>query len=194
MPDRDDQSPVVLDRQCGTCTLCCKVLSITELQKPKGIWCKHCDVGKGCRIYEGRPNECQSFYCGYLTQSDLDERWKPSTSKIILVAELEGGGRIAAHVDPGRSDAWRRKFYYEELKRWATLAVEHQGQVVVCVNKRTIVILPDQDVDLGIVEDDELIVNVEREGPMGTIYDAIKIKDDDPRASRVRLPGKPPAR
>ena len=72
--------------------------------------------------------------------------------------------------------------------------MEHQGQVVVCVNKRTIVILPDQDVDLGIVEDDELIVNVEREGPMGTIYDAIKIKDDDPRASRVRLPGKPPAR
>jgi hypothetical protein len=106
-----------------------------------------------------------------------------------LVAELEGG-RLAVRVDPGRPDAWRKIFYYEELKRWATLAAERRDQVAIFINKRAIVILPDRDVDLGIVEDDELVVNVERKGPAGTIFDAIKIKRDDPRAARVKLPGK----
>jgi hypothetical protein len=39
---------VVLSRKCGSCTLCCKVMSITELQKPGGTWYKPClPPGKG---------------------------------------------------------------------------------------------------------------------------------------------------
>src|SRR5436305_14221849 len=42
-------------RSCGDCTLCCKLLSITELEKPIGKWCPHCEIGKGCKIYDCRP-------------------------------------------------------------------------------------------------------------------------------------------
>jgi hypothetical protein len=39
--------------------MCCKVLGITELQKPVGKWCPHCDIGKGCKIYESRPKNAE---------------------------------------------------------------------------------------------------------------------------------------
>jgi hypothetical protein len=58
-------------RSCGGCTMCCKVLGITELQKPVGKWCKHCEIGYGCRIYETRPAECRTFHCAWL----VDDRF-----------------------------------------------------------------------------------------------------------------------
>ena len=48
-----EQSSV--ERTCGDCTLCCKVMAIEELAKPVGTWCPHCKPGRGCRIYPDRP-------------------------------------------------------------------------------------------------------------------------------------------
>src|SRR4051812_2580631 len=96
-PDRP-HDPTVPNRSCGDCTLCCKVLKITALEKPQGIWCNHCNPRAGCTIYGDRPEECRTFFCGYLTNPDLGDEWKPNRSKIVLVAELDGN-RIAAHVD-----------------------------------------------------------------------------------------------
>ena len=70
---------VVPGRRCGSCTLCCKVLAITELQKPRGTWCPDCSPGKGCNIYETRPAECRSFMCGWLTDPMLGPEWKPDS-------------------------------------------------------------------------------------------------------------------
>jgi hypothetical protein len=176
--------PRVLGRSCGECTLCCKVLKITALNKPQGVWCPHCKPGNGCLIYEDRPQECRSFFCGYLTQSELGDDWKPSLSKIILVAELEGN-RIAAHVDPQRPDAWRREPYYTQLKRWAEAAVPHRGQVVACVGQHMYMIFPNRDVDLGVIGDDELLVTGERQTPFGVRLEAYKIHKDDPKAQQL---------
>jgi len=41
---------VVAGRACGTCTLCCKVVAVTELAKAAGQWCLHCRPGRGCSI------------------------------------------------------------------------------------------------------------------------------------------------
>jgi hypothetical protein len=151
------------------------------LQKPQDIWCEHCDIGGGCRIYESRPEECRRFHCGFLTHPDLGEEWRPSASKIVLVAELDGR-RLAAHIDKSRPAAWRSEPFYSKLKEWASVAAEDQRQVVVCVGARAIVILPDRDIDLGIIGPDELIVTQERRTPEGTLLEAFKMKRDDPLA------------
>ena len=46
-------------------------------------------------------------------------------------------------------------------------------------------VLPDGDVDLGIVADDELIVTGERSTPFGIKLETFKIKKDDPRAGNL---------
>src|SRR5471032_2675247 len=96
-------------RQCGTCTLCCKVMGIAALSKPLGEWCPNCLPGKGCGIYPDHPQECRSFNCLWLTDESLSEEWYPKKSKIVLTHE---GDRIVARVDPGTPDAWRKQPYF----------------------------------------------------------------------------------
>src|SRR4051794_24207443 len=43
---------VLPGRSCGTCTLCCKVVGVLEIDKPGGVWCRHCVSGKHCAIYD----------------------------------------------------------------------------------------------------------------------------------------------
>jgi hypothetical protein len=60
-----------------------------------------------------------------------------------------------------------------------------KNQVVVCIGRRAIVILPDKDVDLGVVGDDEVIVTRERNLPIGLELAPMKIKRDDPRVAKL---------
>jgi hypothetical protein len=176
--------PIVPGRGCDGCTLCCKLMGVIELDKPMGVWCEHCDVGTGCRIYETRPRSCEVFNCAFLTLDILTEAWRPSKCKIVVAAELEGK-MLAAHVDPSRPYAWKAEPYYGQLKRWARLAVPKRHQVVVCIGRRVIVILPDRDVDLGVVGDDEVVVTRERNTPIGLELAPMKIKRDDPRVAKL---------
>jgi hypothetical protein len=166
-------------RSCDGCTLCCKVMSIYELEKPSGEWCGHCRIGVGCSIYDGRPTECRQFLCGYLVLSDLSEEWKPSRSKIVITSEVTRNS-ITFHVDPSRPDAWRREPFYSYMKQRAERAASQRGQVLVIVGKRSIMIFPDRDVDLGNVGDDELIVTGERQTLQGIALEAGTMKRDDP--------------
>lgn len=153
-------------RNCDGCTLCCKVMEVAALDKPIGQWCPHCVVGSGCGIYGSRPPACHSFECSYLVDLNLDPAWEPRRSRIVLVC-VGGTNRISAHVDPGRPDAWRRAPYYAQLKAWSRQAVAARGQVVAYVGRRATVILPDRDVDLGIMADDEVIVTSGLRTPVG---------------------------
>jgi hypothetical protein len=149
--------PTIRPGGCGGCTLCCKVMAVPALAKPAGTWCRHCRTGSGCGIYESRPNECAEFLCGYLAQPELPEEWKPVVSRLILSSKIIHG-TINVFVDPGRPDAWRKQPYYGAMQQWARRALATQGRVVVHLGARSIVILPDHAVDLGVVADDELIV------------------------------------
>jgi hypothetical protein len=190
MPEDVEKSESLPGRTCGTCTLCCKVLSITELQKPQGRWCQYCDTGRGCKIYEQRPDECATFHCGYLSWELAGDHWFPARSKMVIVAELDGA-RVAVHVDPGRPNAWRQEPFYSELKEWSVMASHQMHQVVVCIGSRAIVVLPDRDVDLGVVAEDERIMTAERLLPSGLRrLEALKLKADDPRIAGM-IPGKP---
>jgi hypothetical protein len=159
-------------RSCGTCTLCCKVLRIPELDKAHGVWCRHARPGHGCAIYADRPQSCRNFVCGYLASPELSEEWHPVRAKLVMVREPNGG--ITAVADPGRPDAWRAEPYYSQLKSWARQGIDARRQVIVRIGSRTIAILPDKDVDLGHMDFGEQVVIEAEEGPFGVVYNARK--------------------
>ena len=165
-------------KSCDGCAMCCMVMGVKALDKPKGVWCTHCSSRKSCDDYEARPDECRNFYCGYITVEMLDERWKPSKSKIIMVEEL-GGRRVTAYVDPNRPDAWRKEPFYSTLKGWSQAALAQNRQVMVCVNDRTYIIFPDRDVDLGVVDADHHVISV-LSGD-GRSNDPVVVHKDDAR-------------
>lgn len=150
---------LVPGRSCDGCTLCCKVMNVPPLNKPKSVWCPHCAIGKGCKIYDTRPQECRGFYCGYRQIVHLGEHWFPADSKMIVLWEqMPGGGeRMGIHVDPGSPAAWRKEPFYSEIKQMARAGVGAGRSVAVVVGNRAIAILPDEDVDLGHVSDDEVV-------------------------------------
>jgi hypothetical protein len=174
--------PLASIRNCDGCTLCCKIFRIAALEKPKGQWCSHCSVGKGCEIYDTRPEECRAFKCGYLVEPGLDEGWKPSEARLLLSSQ---GRTLSVHVDPQRPDAWKRAPYYASMKQWAKEALPLGSQVAVWIGDRAIMILPDRDVDLGIVAPDEIAVTTRVAIPGGVRYEALKLKKSDPRAANL---------
>jgi hypothetical protein len=107
-------------RSCGGCTLCCKVLGVPALEKPRGTWCLHCERGVGCRIYESRPGECRSFLCGWLVSDRFGPEWKPERSKIVITVTRDGNG-FEFQCDPGFPQAWRKEPYYSQSCIWRQL-------------------------------------------------------------------------
>jgi len=118
-----EMTSAVKGRRCGTCTLCCKLLTIPQFGNPSGEWCPHCVQGRGCALYPDWPNECRSFYCGYLLWPELGEHWRPSRSKLVVTFKPDGM-EIIIHVDPGVPNAWRAEPYYTEIRSMAGQAVD----------------------------------------------------------------------
>jgi hypothetical protein len=170
----ESERPVASGRVCGDCGLCCKLIGIDELDKPAGRWCDHWKAGGGCSIYAQRPGECRSFLCGWMENGRLGDEWKPTQSRIVLY--MTEGNRLFAHVDPNFSNAWRQKPYYEALKTWARQGLAEGIRVIVRVNDRLIVVLPDKDVDLGHVAKGHRIFIGEKMTPRGLELVAEKIE------------------
>ena len=141
--------------------MCCKLLAIDVLEKPRGTWCPHCDQKHGCTIYAARPGPCRGFNCGYLRLSELDDRWKPAKAKFLINYE-DKANRIVIHAEPSRPDAWRGELFLKTIKRWAGNAQRQGGMVLVWVGARATIVLPGRDIELGDVREDQLIVPVER--------------------------------
>jgi hypothetical protein len=64
------------------------------------------------------------------------------------------------------------------IKAWAREALAKGQQVVVMIGYRTIVILPDRDVDFGMLAPDEIIVMGEAQGIAGPVYEPLVVKQD----------------
>ena len=173
---------IVEGRSCEGCAMCCYLARIDALGKPAGVWCQHTPTKKRCQIHGQHPQECRDFHCGYLTVASLGEEWKPSKSKIMMVAEL-GGKRMTAVVDPARPDAWKKEPFRGQLRAWAEAAKSFDGQVCVRVGERWWVVLEDSEIDLGTVAEDEVIVTEIRRTATGTTHLPMKLKRDDPRAA-----------
>lgn len=98
---------------CGNCTMCCKLLAVTELGKLKNTQCEHCDVGVGCKIYDDRPVSCGGFSCLWLQTQDkalkkLPLSLRPDKSKVVIHATPDEKN-VVAKVDPTSPLAWMEK-------------------------------------------------------------------------------------
>jgi hypothetical protein len=167
----DDDTPkmsdlpalVVPGRTCGTCTVCCRILAVEELNKPRSTWCVHCIPQKGCGIHPSRPQVCREFVCNWLLLESLGPEWKPERSKFVLQSVAYQGGHqcLAVHVDPDHPESWRQPPFYEKIKQWAAKASERATGgiyfVLVQIDLRKILILPDREIDLGTFANKEAI-------------------------------------
>jgi hypothetical protein len=181
------RGPFALARSCSGCTLCCRVLEATTLDKPMGVLCRHCVVGAGCGVHATRVDECRNYHCGWLIDGTLGEEWRPELAHLIITYDLEGR-RLNVNADPDHADAWRREPYYSQLKCWAAAALERNGQVVAYVGHHVFAILPDRHVDLGILTaDDYLYFEHLADGS----WDARKVNEQE--AEELRRTGRAPA-
>lgn len=114
-------------RACGTCSLCCKVFRVNEIEKPKDVWCPHCKPGNGCSIYETRPPTCRSFSCVWLQGPAMPEWMKPNKSRVVVSSP--NGTALTVHPDPGMINAWREPAVLDYLigvaKKGTVIVVEH---------------------------------------------------------------------
>jgi hypothetical protein len=77
-------------RSCGSCSACCELLAVSEVDKPVHTRCQHqleaslCHSG-GCAIYAHRPQSCQDYQCLYQSGIlDGDERRRPDRLGLLF--------------------------------------------------------------------------------------------------------------
>jgi Pyruvate/2-oxoacid:ferredoxin oxidoreductase delta subunit len=127
-------------RHCGTCSLCCKLLPMPELNKASGKACKHQRFGKGCRIYADRPRSCRLWSCIWLTHSDAGSLHRPDRVHYVIdpspdyvtvkndeASEPMQVSVIQIWVDPDFPDAHRdpalRDFLERQSRKYRCLGI-----------------------------------------------------------------------
>ncbi|MCK1742576.1 hypothetical protein IVA80_17315 [Bradyrhizobium sp. 139] len=162
--------PVVPGRECGSWTLCCKVYNVVELGKSAGKWCSYCKPGRGCTIHDKLPNECAAFNCLWKTMPTMSMQWKPDQSKMVLTLHPETNN-IQVVVDPGLPSAWTRQPYHGQLRSLSKNNMPKGHLVVVFVNELATLILPDEDVQLGVLTPEQIVSVTQEAGPDGGVYE-----------------------
>lgn len=78
--------PLVPDRDCGSCNVCCVALSIDEptLRKTPGIRCSHAQPDNSCGIYDSRPGTCSSYFCGWRLWRWVPQNMRPDQAGVLI--------------------------------------------------------------------------------------------------------------
>jgi hypothetical protein len=170
---------------CGECMMCCKLPSIEEpLHKPENKWCINALPGRGCKIYETRPQPCRNFHCDWLLQPGLGDEWKPSRARFLMYDSPDG--RAVILVDPATPHAWKGPVFYPVLKQGAVRRLELEGRITtVLVGERLFIILPDRDEVLPRLSSAKFGVVARRDGERMN-YEVIVEYDQE--GSSVSLP------
>lgn len=75
-----------------------------------GDWCPHCEVGKGCKVYDSRPKDCENYACMWLQLREagkpISDDLRPDRCKVIVDAAADGLDHYV-RTDPSRPDAWK---------------------------------------------------------------------------------------
>ena len=114
-------------RACGTCTLCCHVLGVKEIEKPPLQWCQHCTVGVGCQVYDERPQQCRDFSCLWLSFPEaFPEELKPNRCGVVCWSPVADGRVVFALTRPHAEMAWQKAGVHKFLRKMA-----NAGHVVI---------------------------------------------------------------
>jgi Fe-S-cluster containining protein len=97
-------------RECGSCSACCTVIGVHELEKGTYEACRHLSK-RGCGIYARRPGSCRTFECEWLrgvleVDGSIDTELRPDACGVIF--EYQPGTAFgdvfkAWEVEPGAS-------------------------------------------------------------------------------------------
>jgi hypothetical protein len=135
-------------KSCGSCNMCCKVLLIPWLDnKPKGVWCKDCKPGKGCGIWDTRPQGCADYFCYWLINKTMGSEWKPDVAKFIVHWE-ENHVLASIIMDPGSPHAWKREPYHSVIIKWADQRMSEGKGLVLIIGDTKFIITPDSVVPI----------------------------------------------
>ena len=85
------EQPLIADRACGPCNVCCISLTIDDpqLRKHGGVPCVHTSERGGCAIYDSRPDTCRSFHCGWRTMKWIRANLRPDVSGVLVRQRVE---------------------------------------------------------------------------------------------------------
>jgi hypothetical protein len=172
--DLVNSSSAAPQRQCGECSLCCKVYAIPEIDKPASDWCRHCTPGQGCAIHDSLPAQCSAFFCQWMIEPSMPEHWKPSRSKMV-VTRFPGNGFLYVQVDPGQPKAWLREPYFSDLARWSKQFLAQRSHVLVFVKDEATLIMEDQAIPLGRMRPEDGFKVQMRPTPQGMRYVAERV-------------------
>lgn len=77
--------PVLPERDCGDCTVCCSVLTVNtpDFAKPAGVPCVHLMDG-GCGIHATRPHICRTWFCAWRRLASLPDDARPDRSGLLV--------------------------------------------------------------------------------------------------------------
>jgi hypothetical protein len=74
-----------MTRQCGECTLCCKLLPVRELGKGANTTCEHAKFKKGCAVYHTTiPHSCRLWNCRWLVEDDTADQSRPDRAGYVI--------------------------------------------------------------------------------------------------------------
>jgi hypothetical protein len=137
-------------KTCGSCSLCCKVFDVPPIEnKRAGSWCKHCTPGKGCGIWNERPEFCQDYYCHWHFDASLGPEWRPDVAKFLISNEADGIW-LSIVTDRSQPNAWRREPYHGKLRTLSQRLIETGKHGLLLIDgDRKFVILPDREVPIG---------------------------------------------
>jgi len=112
-----------MNRKCGTCTLCCRLLPVRELDKGANQRCQH-QRHTGCSVYHrppAFPRSCGVWSCRWLTDDNAQELRRPDRvgyvidqlPDLVKMRNKQTGEEerelmvLQVWVDPARRDAWQ---------------------------------------------------------------------------------------
>lgn len=104
-------------RECGDCKVCCTLMGVTEISKPRNVKCDMlCDTG--CGSYESRPPSCKDFKCMWLREDDLVQL---TTKKEYVFRNMERPDRVGIMFDVGLPDSkFEKETGQRPLAAWET--------------------------------------------------------------------------
>ncbi len=165
---------------CGSCTLCCRLLEVREIDKPAGHACTHIDKQRGgCRIYAERPGACRSFECLWLQSQarpgqQMPAELRPDRSHVVFVMdamvipanEIDTETReLFLHVDPDHPRAWQAHLPSIAIRTF----LNRGGTVHITIGDVQMMVRPDGEIVVGSEANRALAVSFVRAmmGPTG---------------------------
>jgi hypothetical protein len=112
-------------KDCGSCSFCCQVLEIEELNKKAGDLCGHCSASGGCSVYATRPQVCRDYYCDWKDDRGLNAQFRPDRIGTLLMEDPDSD-EYHAVCDPGKPFSWRNPLIFKHLVNLAK-----EGRMVV---------------------------------------------------------------